>query len=506
MIEAAANWFRIVDALAAAGFGPADLVQVCVRATVRAYEPHGPDEPVLAAVFDRADPATLTAVCDAVLPRRRDPYRDGMLGCVALAALAAREPPPPRFDPLVSFYCSSRRVRALLLALPAARREAALEYVLDQPHNPINGAWRLEQALPVRDLFGESQVARLAARVDAVRTVDDPRAIAVVAAYDAGGVGALPVRGADGLTDGTRSGVEYLLQKAEEAARAARLGPVAEARVDRGLEVDAPELDTLEAWVSATDARREAIGRAVEAAGAAIGLRFDGIARPVDLPVARFQCGAHAMVLIPGGSFRRGFSDAEEEALRAAGEAAGEDGNTYEEFGALLERVGEMRPVIEVTIRPLLLGVVPTQPVDPAIAADQFEASPFRLPSEAELERALRGGRDGQLTYAGDEAVDEAWMFDQPPHPFGLERVGHYPEACSDVFAPGYTGAPTDGGPRLGRGSRVARGGAAMVSPWQDCGEWQLLTNAVRGPLAAWEYFASWRPALGLTPPRPSTG
>ena len=46
----------------------------------------------------------------------------------------------------------------------------------------------------------------------------------------------------------------------------------------------------------------------------------------------------------------------------------------------------------------------------------------------------------------------------------------------------------TDAGPP------VIRGGAADVSPWQDCGEWLLALSAGRGPQ---DMFTSVRPAIG---------
>ena len=72
------------------------------------------------------------------------------------------------------------------------------------------------------------------------------------------------------------------------------------------------------------------------------------------------------------------------------------------------------------------------------------------------------------------------------------------PELCADRWRPDYRGAPLDGAPVCGPGPRAVRGGAAMVHPWQACGEWQLLLTAMRSSQAAWEFFVALRPVIGL--------
>ena len=133
---------------------------------------------------------------------------------------------------------------------------------------------------------------------------------------------------------------------------------------------------------------------------------------------------------------------------------------------------------------------------------EQLQAESLRLPSEAEHERAMRGMATSALTWRGDDQPDGDWMAevskDHLCNGFGLQMFGLYPELCSDVWAPKYTGAPTDGRPRLGKGPRVIRGGAIMLAPWQGCGEWHLLTNAMRTSAKDWKYFHSVRPALGI--------
>lgn len=85
---------------------------------------------------------------------------------------------------------------------------------------------------------------------------------------------------------------------------------------------------------------------------------------------------------------------------------------------------------------------------------------------------------------------------------FGLAAFGLSPELCSDAWHPSYEGAPRDGTPREGDGPVVARGGAAMVYPWQACGEWQLLCNVVRDSAKSWELDVVLRPVVGLRVPK----
>ncbi|MBZ0121299.1 MAG: formylglycine-generating enzyme family protein, partial [Sandaracinaceae bacterium] len=343
------------------------------------------------------------------------------------------------------------------------------------------------------------QRARLKARVDPLRWQDDRQSRALVERFDAG-----LERGEDGMTDSTRRALAYWTEKLAKQRLAQGLGPLAEARKDICVSVDAPELAGLDAWCRCSDARRDAIARAIEKAAEPFALRFAGLERPHDVPIAIFAHGPTGMraCLVPGGELVRGFSEREERIVREASARNEGIGNHYEEYGYLLDQAPAMRPVARVRVQPFLVFERPSEPREPAEVTVMLQELPFRLMTETEHEHAERAGRVSELTWDGDAIPGEAWMLrvqaEQLRNRFGLTMLGLYPEACADLWAPSYEAAPADGSARLGEGRRVVRGGALMVSPWQACGEWQLLTNAVRGTSAAWEYFLSIRPALGI--------
>ena len=75
---------------------------------------------------------------------------------------------------------------------------------------------------------------------------------------------------------------------------------------------------------------------------------------------------------------------------------------------------------------------------------------------------------------------------------FGLRLLGLLPEILSDPWT------PHDEAPGVqNEGPRVVRGGAEAVAPWQACGEWHLLLNAMRTSSAAWPFWAL-RVAVGV--------
>jgi formylglycine-generating enzyme required for sulfatase activity len=293
----------------------------------------------------------------------------------------------------------------------------------------------------------------------------------------------------------------------------------------------APELFDQTLWSSATDERREAVARLV--AGQVGGeFRYVGLRRyaGASAPVAVFEhASLGAFSLVPGGGFDMGLSP-EEEATICAGRGA--DDPAADEFAEELEQIaGEfahMRPLHRVVVSPFLIAQRPLTSeqarrwlpgfCDPLHGEDlgaahldpeQIEAvlagSGLRLPSEAELEYAARGGLHRRPTPSGDRLPDEASLeamlkdTDGSTHnAFGLHGYGLYPELCADHWHADYHGAPDDGSPWLGSGKRVVRGGAANYYPWQSCGEWGLMLCAMRLSEEAVEFGTALRLVYGL--------
>jgi formylglycine-generating enzyme required for sulfatase activity len=126
-----------------------------------------------------------------------------------------------------------------------------------------------------------------------------------------------------------------------------------------------------------------------------------------------------------------------------------------------------------------------TRPRQPVVGVSWFEAvaycewlsdatgRSFRLPTEAEWERAARGGVEGVAYPWGDEPFDgNGGRFAQeatwdvgaaPPNPYGLVDIGfNVHEWCSDWYDPDYYAVSPEfdpKGPETGT-RRASRGGA----------------------------------------------
>jgi formylglycine-generating enzyme required for sulfatase activity len=289
----------------------------------------------------------------------------------------------------------------------------------------------------------------------------------------------------------------------------------------------APELFDRVLWFAATDARREELARQV---GELLGpdFRLAGFATyaGTQRPIAVFShMSVGEFSLIPGGGFDMGLSLEEERQIREAREGSGTSPVDFnQEFDLLLSEIGQMRPLHRVVVPPFLIaqrpltvgqaqrwlegfrdrlyGDVPTAAAH--LTAEQITAvllaTGLRLPSEAELEYAARGGLDHCLLPTGDRIPDEntieAMLADADGatnNAYGLYGYGLYPELCADSWREHYKGAPDDGAAWRGTPMLVVRGGAADCYPWQGAGEWNMLLCAFRMNDRAAEFGAAVR-------------
>lgn len=222
--------------------------------------------------------------------------------------------------------------------------------------------------------------------------------------------------------------------------------------------------------------------------------------------------------LVPGGTFVRGFSEAEERALREELEAAGDE----DAQGALsvLDDIASLaRPVATVHVPSFLLspatldeatlerligaapdGLLPhsVTVAGAGVVATALRTQGLRLPSEAEHEYTYRAGSLEPFPWGRLRLASPA----VPWNPFGFVEMGEISEVCADGFQAGYEEAPLDGSPRDPlAGPPVARGGAAELWPWQGLGEWVAMLSGARSSSVDHDGFLTVRPARTIVMP-----
>ncbi|HBB32837.1 MAG TPA: hypothetical protein DC064_13815 [Cyanobacteria bacterium UBA9273] len=279
-----------------------------------------------------------------------------------------------------------------------------------------------------------------------------------------------------------------------------------------------PALENLEQWLNLNEDEQNAVVRDLEEwLGDEYAHRYTlSYANQPSFRVPTFEHLPTGLELnlIGGGEFNMGLSVPEEKAFRSLIEQEGLDKEYF--FGF----IDMMRPVHSVRVQPFLMSRLPMlnsfarehleldldeyisdyevdvdyeeQLLPATLSREQMNQLMakfgFSLPSEAQWEYAYRG-RTSTLFYWGDRLIDEDKIalaeFSDPQkcrqaaNPFGLVGMA-VGEWCADSYRPDYSNASGNDRPVAGEPPYVVRGGAAMLSPWQGCGEWVTCVSAVR--------------------------
>jgi|GEM_PF-995633 len=515
MLEGTSRWEAAREQLRAAGLNAAERFQAWTVNEDRLYGVGGPDEAFMYGDAGDIPTRALHRFCIGVAARldagQRVPSQTHAAAATALRVLAERVGSlEEALWPLARLMGPAEGVTAVLAALPGPVAHRLLEPKLLPVKDGYIWLQRLAYIVRWQPFLSPRQLTRLEQSLERVaEVIPEFERVTLSRLREqfarGGGISLQERHGPLGVTDEVADSLAYLTEKYAEERMVERIGPMLEERRARSITVEAPELLDVDVWEAVSESRREAIARVIDQAQDH--LSFVGMERydERELPIAVFEdrTTGWRFSLIPGGLYRRGFSMREEDLVRAVGAERADQPNFDEEYGALLEHAAVMRPVRDVQVEPFLLMQYPLDPQPVAEMGAIINELPYRLPSEAEHEYAQRGLTDGDLCWHGHSVPNEQ-LFEAlnaagaPVNVFGCGAFGIEPELLTDAWEPTYEGAPVDGTARLGEGPRVSRGGAAMLYPWQACGEWQMLMNASRQPADTWEFGIAARPALGI--------
>lgn len=190
-------------------------------------------------------------------------------------------------------------------------------------------------------------------------------------------------------------------------------------------------------------------------------------------------------VLIPGGSFRPGFSGPQLKQLEKI--AKGVETYEYRPINpkrAPIFNAGfcDLRQTTKVDVPPMLMagdlirqGKTRVKDVDLYEIAELLEEHRWSVPSSHEFEWAILGGRKS-IFHWGDEPRSylASKRLDAPPDSTKWPECTRF--GLTDPLAEVTWCQPKTGGQPI-----VSRGGARTYSPWQDCLEWLLYLTAASG-------------------------